>query len=122
MVDHVNRHRSKQIVTIEDPIEFLHRDIKSIVIQREVGSDTEGFEPALRAALRQDPDIILIGEMRDRTTIEIAKLINEGGAIYGMQGFDQHLMDLHRRRLISRDVAMVAATSPADFERNLQFH
>jgi twitching motility protein PilT len=211
MVDFINRRKMKKIVTIEDPIEFLHRDINSIVIQREVGSDTEGFEPALRAALRQDPDIILIGEMRDRVTVDvslqaaetghlilstvhttdavrgvtrfasvfepneqlgvrkrlsevlkamisqrilpradgngrvlavevmrhtaaieeciadpdktgdIAKLIEEGGPVYGMQAFDQNLMDLYHKKLISRKVAMAAATSPADFERNLQF-
>ena len=183
MVDFINRRKMKKIVTIEDPIEFLHRDINSIVIQREVGSDTEGFEPALRAALRQDPDIILIGEMRDRVTVdvslqepneqlgvrkrlsevlkamisqrilpradgegrvlavevmrhtaaieeciadpdktfEIPALIEDGGPIYGMQGFDQNLMELYRRKMISLNVAMAAATSPADFERNLQF-
>ncbi len=79
MIGHINRHKQKKIVTIEDPIEFLHRDLKSIAIQREVGSDTAGFEPALRGALRQDPDIILIGEMRDRVTIEIALRAAETG-------------------------------------------
>jgi twitching motility protein PilT len=211
MVDFINRQKMKKIITIEDPIEFLHRDIKSIVIQREVGSDTDGFESALRAALRQDPDIVLIGEMRDRVTVdvclqaaetghlilstvhttdavrgvtrfasvfepseqlgvrkrlsevlramisqrilpradgdgrvlavevmrhtarieeciadpdktfEITALIEEGGPVYGMQGFDQHLMELYTQQLISLDVAMAAATSPEDFKRNLQF-
>lgn len=211
MVDYINRHRRKKIITIEDPIEFLHRDIDSIVIQREVGSDTRGFEPALRSALRQDPDIVLIGEMRDRVTVDVAlqaaetghlimatvhttdsvrgvtrfasvfepneqlgvrkrlsevlramvsqrllpradgsgqvlavevmrhtsaieeciadpektfeivKLIEDGGPMYGTQSFDQNLMELHRRGLITMDVAMAAATSPEDFERNLHF-
>ncbi|MGH7583155.1 MAG: type IV pilus twitching motility protein PilT [Gemmatimonadales bacterium] len=211
MVDYINRRRKKKIITIEDPIEFLHRDIESIVIQREVGTDTNGFEPALRAALRQDPDIILIGEMRDRITVdvslqaaetghlilatvhttdsvrgvtrfasvfepseqlgvrkrlsevlramvsqrllpradgvgqvlavevmrhtsaveeciadpgktaEIVKLIEDGTGMYGTQSFDQNLRDLHRRGLITLEVAMAAATSPDDFQRNLDF-
>ncbi len=79
IVNHVNRHKRKKIITIEDPIEFLHRDYESIVIQREVGSDTEGFGPALRAALRQDPDIILIGEMRDRVTVDVSLQAAETG-------------------------------------------
>lgn len=211
MVDYINQHKRKKIITIEDPIEYLHRDKQSIVIQREVGSDTHAFEPALRAALRQDPDIILIGEMRDRVTVdvslqaaetghlilstvhttdavrgvtrfasvfepdeqlgvrkrlaevlramvsqrllpradgkgqvlavevlrhtaaieeciadpdktfEIPKLIEDGREIYGMQAFDQHLMELYRKDLITLEVARSAATSPDDFERNLQF-
>jgi twitching motility protein PilT len=211
MVDYINRNKRKKIITIEDPIEFLHRDINSIVIQREVGNDTAGFEPALRAALRQDPDIILIGEMRDRVTVdvslqaaetghlilatvhttdavrgvtrfasvfepdeqlgvrkrlsevlramvsqrllpradgigqvlavevmrhtsaieecianpektfEIPHLIGEGRQIYGMQAFDQNLMELYRNKLITLEVARSAATSPDDFERGLQF-
>jgi twitching motility protein PilT len=211
MVDYINRHKRKKIVTIEDPIEFLHRDHSSIVIQREVGSDTHGFEPALRAALRQDPDVVLIGEMRDRVTVDVAlqaaetghlimatvhttdsirgvtrfasvfepneqlgirkrlsevlramvsqrllpradgngqvlavevmrhtsaieeciadpdktadlvKFIEDGGPMYGTQSFDQNLMALHRAGLITLEVAMSAATSPDDFERNLHF-
>ncbi|HEY3934488.1 MAG TPA: PilT/PilU family type 4a pilus ATPase [Gemmatimonadales bacterium] len=211
MVGYVNERKARKIVTIEDPIEFLHRDLKSIVIQRELGNDTDGFEPALRAALRQDPDIIMIGEMRDRITIDIAlkaaetghlifstlhttdaaravtrlasvfepneqlsvrkrlsevlkavvsqrllprvggpsrvlavevmrntaaieeciadpdktmlmaEFIAQGGPAYGMRTFDQHLTELHASGLISREVAIAAAASPADFERNLQF-
>lgn len=79
IVDHINRRKKRKIITIEDPIEYLHRDIESIVIQREVGSDTHDFEPALRAALRQDPDMILIGEMRDRVTVEVALQAAETG-------------------------------------------
>jgi twitching motility protein PilT len=211
MVGHVNQSKAGKIVTIEDPIEFLHRDLRSNVIQREIGGDTESFEAALRAALRQDPDIILVGEMRDRATIDIAlkaaetghlvfstvhttdaqRTINrlvsvfdaseqaatrlrlseslravisqrllpradgqgrvvavevmrntatiaeciadpektgeirdhvsEGRVQYGMQTFDQHLMELYRAGAITLEVAKAAATSPADFERNLQF-
>jgi twitching motility protein PilT len=72
MVSHVNHNRQCNIITIEDPIEFLHRDAKANVSQREVGSDTHSFESALRHILRQDPDVILIGEIRDKTTLETA--------------------------------------------------
>jgi twitching motility protein PilT len=79
MIDHVNRRRTEHIVTIEDPIEFLHRDKKSIVNQREVDVDARGFAVSLRSALRQDPDVILVGEMRDHETIETALLAAETG-------------------------------------------
>jgi len=211
MIAYVNHRRAGKIVTIEDPIEFLHRDDRSNVIQREIGSDTQSFEMALRAALRQDPDVILVGEMRDRATIDIALKAAETGHLvfstvhttdaqrtiarlvsvfdpneqtavrlrlgeslravisqrllpradgqgrvvaaevmrntptiadciansqmtseirdhiaagrtqYGMQTFDQHLTELYSAQLISLEVAKAAATSPADFERNLQF-
>jgi len=211
MIGYVNSIKAGKIVTIEDPIEFLHRDNKSNVIQREIGGDTESFEAALRAALRQDPDIILVGEMRDRATIDIAlkaaetghmvfstvhttdaqRTINrlvsvfdateqaatrlrlseslravvsqrllpradgkgrvvavevmrntatiaeciadpektaeirdhvaEGRVQYKMQTFDQHLMELYTSGQITLETAKAAATSPADFERNLQY-
>lgn len=79
MIDHINTHRIEHIVTIEDPIEYLHRDKKSIVNQREVGHDTNSFGNALRSALREDPDVVLVGEMRDLETIEIALLAAETG-------------------------------------------
>jgi len=79
MIDEINRTTNKHIVTIEDPIEFLIRDRKSILSQRELGVDTTTYARALRAALRQDPDVILIGEMRDRETIETALLAAETG-------------------------------------------
>jgi twitching motility protein PilT len=72
MIDYINSNKSVNIMTIEDPIEFLHRDKKSIISQREVGNDTETFAKALRAALRQDPDVILVGEMRDFETVKTA--------------------------------------------------
>jgi twitching motility protein PilT len=79
MLDHINANRNEHIVTVEDPIEFLHRDKKSIVNQREIDVDTRGFSVALRSALRQDPDVILVGEMRDYETIETALLAAETG-------------------------------------------
>jgi len=211
MIGHANENRAGKIVTIEDPIEFLHRDRRCTVIQRELGADTESFSRALRAALRQDPDIVLVGEMRDKETIDIAmkaaetghmvfstvhttdapktisRLISvfeaseqtairmrlsetlkavvsqrllarkdgEGRALaaeimrntktiqdcianpektasmkdyiekgreqYGMQTFDQHLADLYNQGVITMETAKAAATSPADFERNLQY-
>ena len=79
MIDQINSQRNEHIMTIEDPIEFLHRDKKSIVNQREVEVDTKGFGVALRSALRQDPDVILVGEMRDYETIETALTAAETG-------------------------------------------
>jgi twitching motility protein PilT len=72
MIDHINRHRRVNLITIEDPIEFLHRDQHANVSQREVGSDTLSFVGALRHVLRQDPDVILIGEIRDQETMDTA--------------------------------------------------
>ena len=79
MLDHMNRSMHKHIVTIEDPIEFLHRDRNSIINQREVGADTASFKRALRRVLRQDPDTILIGEMRDEETVHTALSAAETG-------------------------------------------
>jgi twitching motility protein PilT len=79
MLEYVNATRCEHVITIEDPIEFLHRDKKSLINQREVDVDTTGFAPALRSALRQDPDVILVGEMRDLETIEIALAAAETG-------------------------------------------
>jgi len=79
MIDYINTYRVEHVMTIEDPIEFLHRDKKSMVNQREVEVDTKSFAYALRSALRQDPDVILVGEMRDYETIETAILAAETG-------------------------------------------
>jgi len=79
MIDVINTNRNCHIITIEDPIEFVHEDKKSIVDQREIGSDTNSFSSALRVALRQDPDVILVGEMRDFETIETALTAAETG-------------------------------------------
>jgi twitching motility protein PilT len=72
MIDHINSTRSENVLTVEDPIEYIHRNKKSIVAQRELGGDTESFVTALRHALRQDPDVILVGEIRDLETMSIA--------------------------------------------------
>src|SRR5690606_7463117 len=79
MINHINQHHNKHIVTLENPIEFLHRDLQSSVTQREIGVDTESFRMGLRAALRQDPDVVLIGEMRDTETIDTAMKAAETG-------------------------------------------
>jgi twitching motility protein PilT len=211
MINLINQKKRRKVVTIEDPIEFLYRDDKCSIAQRECGSDTESFAKALRAALRQDPDIILVGEMRDKETIDIAikaaetghlvlstvhttdaprtisrilsvfdpseqastrlrlsetllavisqrlikradgtgrvvaceimrqtqtiqeciaepekihmlkEYIEKGREFYKMQTFDQHVTDLYRAGTINLETAKSAATSPADFERNLSF-
>jgi twitching motility protein PilT len=79
MIEHINATRTAHIMTVEDPIEYLHRDHLSIVNQREVAVDTQSFSHALRSALRQDPDVILVGEMRDFETVETALLAAETG-------------------------------------------
>ena len=79
IVDHINATRNSHIVTIEDPIEFLHKDKKSFITQREVDVDTRSFAEALRGSMRQDPDVILVGEMRDLETIETALVAAETG-------------------------------------------
>src|SRR5688572_13706142 len=79
MIDEINRTRTAHVMTVEDPIEYLHRDNRSIINQREIGVDTSSFSHALRSALRQDPDVILVGEMRDHETIETALLAAETG-------------------------------------------
>ncbi len=209
MISLINETKYCKIITIEDPIEFLYKDEKCTISQRECGSDTESFTKALRAALRQDADVILVGEMRDKETIDIAIKAAETGhlvlstvhttdapktisrivsafdpaeqfavrlrlaeilkaiisqrllrradgrgrvvacevmrqtqsiqecimdplktdsmmeflkkdrELYGMQTFDQHLIDLYRKQVIDLETAKAAATSPADFERNL---
>ncbi|WP_349408034.1 type IV pilus twitching motility protein PilT [Pseudalkalibacillus sp. SCS-8] len=79
MIDYVNQNQNRNIITLEDPIEYLHRHNQSIILQREIGLDTKGFPSGLRAALRQDPDIILVGEMRDLETVSTAITAAETG-------------------------------------------
>ncbi len=79
MIDYINRNRAEHILTIEDPIEFVHNSKKSVIHQRELGMDTRSFANALRSALREDPDIILVGEMRDHETIALALTAAETG-------------------------------------------
>jgi twitching motility protein PilT len=210
MIQHVNEHRRANVITIEDPIEFLHRDINCHINQREVGTDTATFAQALRRVLRQDPDVILIGEIRDLETLDTAlkaadtghlvfatlhttdatqtinrvlsfypphqqaevrfslasalaavvsmrlvprsdkagripaveilintatvrdqirdmesmlnipDLIKEGGVQYGMQSFDQSLMQWYKAGTISYESALFYATSPAEFALRTQ--
>ena len=206
MINFMNQNRNDHVLTIEDPIEFVYEDNKCVISQREVGEDSVGFAPALRAALREDPDIILVGEMRDVETMEVAlhaaetghlvlstlhtldaaetvnrmistfpphqedqirsqlgavmqgiicqrlvvradgkgrvpavevmvatglirdclrdaaktpdlpAFIAAGQAQYGMQSFDQSLLQLHREGLITYETARDAATNPDDFD------
>ncbi len=210
MVHHINERRSANIITIEDPIEFVHRDVQSHINQREVGTDTATFAQALRRVLRQDPDVIMIGEIRDLETLDVAlkaagtghlvfstlhttnatltinrmlsfypphqqnevrfalanalsavvslrlvpradepgrvpacevlvnteavadqirdisatlnipDLIKEGSVAYGMQSFDQSLMNWYTRGVISYDNALFYATNPAEFGLRVQ--
>lgn len=79
MIDHINRQRKAHIITIEDPLEFIHQNKKSLINQREIGTHSESFASALRAAFREDPDVILIGEMRDLETVSLAITAAETG-------------------------------------------
>jgi twitching motility protein PilT len=84
LVDHVNRNRDDHIITIEDPVEFVHENRRCLVTQREVGSHTQTFKSALRAALREDPDVVLVGELRDLETIAIAiETAETGHLVFG---------------------------------------
>ena len=84
MIDYVNKNRSDRIITIEDPVEFVHGNQRCLVNQREVGQHTAGFKQALRAALREDPDIVLVGELRDLETIAIAiETAETGHLVFG---------------------------------------
>ena len=103
MIGEINRTRALHIVTIEDPIEFLHEDVLSSVSQREVGLDTDDFAIALRAALRQDPDVILVGEIRDEETMDIALKAAETGHLV--------LSTLHTPD-VSRTVGRMLALAP----------
>ena len=79
MIDRINRHRNGHIITIEDPIEYVHQNQKCVISQREVARDTVSFASALRASLREDPDVILVGELRDLETIQLALTAAETG-------------------------------------------
>ncbi|RTF95838.1 PilT/PilU family type 4a pilus ATPase [Serratia marcescens] len=79
MIDEINRHQPRHVLTLEDPIEFLHRSRRSLIQQREIGRDSHSFDAALRAALREDPDVILLGELRDTATIRLALTAAETG-------------------------------------------
>ena len=111
MIGHLNGTQPLHIVTIEDPIEFLHRDDKSSVSQREIGIDTNSFADALRAALRQDPDVILVGEIRDEITLDIALKAAETGHLV--------LSTLHTpdvQRTFNRMLAMAPKGQPGSVD------
>src|SRR5919108_1792834 len=117
MIDQINRRYPKNIVTIEDPIEFLHRDRKSVIHQREVGFDTESFKRALRRVLRQDPDVILIGEMRDEETVQTALSAAETGhlvfsTVHTMDAAEtvNRLIDFFPPHMHNQVRAMIAST------------
>jgi twitching motility protein PilT len=101
MVDHINESRRCSIVTIEDPIEVLHRDKKSIISQREVGVDTPSFKKGMAAALRQDPDVIYVGELRDQQTMEAALVAAETGHLVISTMYTLDAMETVRRILDS---------------------
>ncbi len=123
MINHINQTKNKHIITIEDPIEFLIRDRRSLISQRELGLDTTNFSAALRAALRQDPDVIFIGEMRDRETVETALIAAATGHLVLstlhtfdaqetvnriLSTFDSHQQDQVRRQLASTLQAVIS--------------
>jgi twitching motility protein PilT len=109
MVDYINSTRTDHIITIEDPIEFLHRDKKGLVSQREVEVDSASFASALRAALRQDPDVILVGEMRDLETIQTAMLAAETGHLV--------LSTLHTTDATETVLRIIAVFQPGEQKR-----
>src|SRR5205085_1905940 len=132
MIQHINLSRAVHIVTIEDPIEVLHHDEQASINQREIGQDTGTFLAALRDAMRQDPDVILIGEMRDPETVQAALQAAETGHLvlstlhtvdviadggyYGVMTFDQSLLELTLSGRVSLENALEAATNKHDFQ------
>lgn len=114
MIDFINNTRSCNVITIEDPIEFLIRDKKSIISQREVGIDTKSFSTALRGSLRQDPDVIMVGEMRDLETIEIALTAAETGHLV-----ISTLHTLNAAETINRIIAVFPSHNQAQIRQQL---
>jgi twitching motility protein PilT len=112
MLQHMNNHSYRHIVTLEDPIEFLHRDNLCSISQREIGTDTESFYRGLRAALRQDPDVIQIGEMRDAETIDIALKAAETGHLV--------ISTLHTKDATST-VARLISAFPAEEQQTVRY-
>ncbi len=114
MIRHINHTRRRHIITIEDPIEFLHQDEQCMISQREIGIDTPDFATALRAALRQDPDVILVGEIRDEETMDIALKASETGHLV--------LSTLHTpdvTRTIGRVLALAQKSDPTEVRERL---
>jgi twitching motility protein PilT len=117
MIDHMNERFSRHVVTIEDPIEFLHRDKRSSISQREVGEDTRSFGRALRRVLRQDPDVILIGEMRDEETVHTALSAAETGhlvlsTVHSVDAAEtvNRIIDVFPARMHAQVRSMIAGT------------
>lgn len=108
MVEQINRNRRKHVITLEDPIEFLHRNRESSITQREIGTDTKDFATGLRAALREDPDVVLVGEMRDPETIDVALKAAETGHLV--------LATLHTRNTVQTLSRIVAVFPPVEQE------
>jgi twitching motility protein PilT len=108
VVGHINKHRRRHILTLENPIEFLHRDVNSSITQREVGTDTVSFEQGLKSALREDPDVIMIGEMRDVTTIDTAMQAAETGHLV--------LSTLHTTNTVQTISRIIAVFPPHEQE------
>ena len=108
MVEYINQNSEKHIVTLENPIEFLHRDRRCSITQRDIGTDTKSFNDGLRAALRQDPDVILIGEMRDNETIDIALKAAETGHLV--------VSTLHTQNAVQTISRIIAVFPPSDQE------
>jgi twitching motility protein PilT len=106
MIGHMNEHMRRHVVTLENPIEFLHRDVNCSITQRDVGIDTDSFRVGLRAALRQDPDVIQIGEMRDAETIDIALKAAETGHLV--------ISTVHTRDAASTISRLVATFPPEE--------
>jgi twitching motility protein PilT len=108
MINWINTHKHVHIVTLENPIEFLHRDNQSSITQRDIGTDTPSFESGLRAVLRQDPDVILIGEMRDKVTIETALKAAETGHLV--------ISTLHTKNAVQTISRIIAVFEPSEQE------
>ena len=108
MINWINRNKHVHVVTLENPIEFLHRDNQSSITQRDIGTDTESFDAGLRAVLRQDPDVILIGEMRDKTTIETALKAAETGHLV--------ISTLHTKNSVQTISRIIAVFEPSEQE------
>jgi twitching motility protein PilT len=108
MIDWINEHKPLHVVTLENPIEFLHRDKEASLTQRDIGTDTDSFMIGLRAALRQDPDVILIGEMRDKETIETALKAAETGHLV--------ISTVHTKNAVQTISRLVAVFEPAEQE------
>lgn len=108
MIGYMNEHMNKHIVTLEDPIEFLHRDNQCSITQRDVGTDTDSFKSGLRAALRQDPDVIQVGEMRDKETIDIALKAAETGHLV--------ISTLHTQNAVRTLSRIIAVFDPSEQE------